>query len=701
MKLSEMQLSVVNADDGNMIVCAGAGSGKTRVLVERVKRLIKSGANPDKVVIITYTNNAADELISRLKDTKDADKCFIGTIHSYAYKLLRRTNKDFEIFSEVQQTKFMKYLIDKYGYRCTFHDYEEFLKYERLASIGKIQQSRIAEKFSDISVYNEIIGLLGRGTSYAYKETVKTLCRDNNVLTFDDLIEQVTQNGEIPHIEHLFVDEFQDVGYLEYNFLMWLNADQYFVIGDDYQCQPFGTKVTLDDGELVNIEDIKVDDYVMSYSKPDGYYRKKRNNARGCRVLSKQVSISDRMIHIETCDGRKTSYTPNHRCLARINYDDNTKDMHVVYIMMDSGKRFRVGSTQLFVDGGRNFGVRNRMNAEHGIHSWILGVYKTAKDAWLCEQLCAYKYGIPQVTWAHQNATFSLEDIHKLYEELGDLRDKAAKCLSDFGRDIDYPLFIHGTNTHFSKLHITEVRACNLIPGVMDLAYPSEPNDKGREHNEYITISSALCEYGQFDVVALEIETTGIYVADGFITHNSIFGFNGGDVQIFLSLMNNDDWKSYYLTENYRTAKMILSYAMSVIKKANDIIDKTVIPMRKEQGQLNLVGKALLESSMSEFKKGDWFILTRTNKELSYLCSVLKQHNMNFVCLKHGEVVESGGDSDNKNIVAMTVHTAKGMECDNVAIYGKFPIAGKGQSDELKVFYVALTRAKDRCLVFV
>jgi DNA helicase-2/ATP-dependent DNA helicase PcrA len=416
MKLSEMQLSVVNADDSNMIVCAGAGSGKTRVLVERVKRLIKSGANPDKVVIITYTNNAADELISRLKDTKDADKCFIGTIHSYAYKLLRRTNKDFEIFSEVQQTKFMKYLIDKYGYRCTFHDYEEFLKYERLASIGKIQQSRIAEKFSDISVYNEIIGLLGRGTSYAYKETVKTLCMDNNVLTFDDLIEQVTQNGEIPHIEHLFVDEFQDVGYLEYNFLMWLKADHNFVIGDDFQ---------------------------------------------------------------------------------------------------------------------------------------------------------------------------------------------------------------------------------------------------------------------------------------------SIFGFNGGDVQIFLSLMHNADWKSYYLTENYRTAKMILSYAMSVIKKANDIIDKTVIPMRKEQGQLNLVGKALLESSMSEFKKGDWFILTRTNKELSYLCSVLKQHNMNFVCLKHGEVVESGGDSDNKNIVAMTVHTAKGMECDNVAIYGKFPVAGKGQSDELKVFYVALTRAKDRCLVFV
>lgn len=416
MQLSNEQLAVVNANDKKIIVDAGSGSGKTRVLVERVKRLISTGSDPSKIVVITYTNMAAGELISRLSDVKGADRCFIGTIHSYAYKLLQRVDATFEIFTEKHQTKFMKYLIEKYGYRCTFSDYEDLVKYERLVASGRMSANKIPEKFSDISVYNELMNLLGRGTVYGAKETVVTLCRDNNVLTFDDLIKHVTESGSIPKIDHLFVDEFQDVGYLEYNFLLRLNAQNYFVIGDDFQ---------------------------------------------------------------------------------------------------------------------------------------------------------------------------------------------------------------------------------------------------------------------------------------------SIFAWDGGDVQIFLSLMKNKDWKQYILSENYRTAKSILSYATSIVKKANDIIDKPVTPMREEQGTLQFITKSTLSKQAKELSSGEWFFLVRTNKEMRAMCGELKKMGLNFNCVSHGEIIDSGGDNQDKNITVMTIHSSKGLECENVALYGKFPVNGKGQSEEIKVFYVGLTRSINKCIVFI
>jgi DNA helicase-2/ATP-dependent DNA helicase PcrA len=72
--LSKAQKQIVDCTDKNIIVCAGSGSGKTRTLTERVKRILSSGADPKKIVVITFTNMAADELRSRLDGVKGIDK---------------------------------------------------------------------------------------------------------------------------------------------------------------------------------------------------------------------------------------------------------------------------------------------------------------------------------------------------------------------------------------------------------------------------------------------------------------------------------------------------------------------------------------------------------------------------------------------------------------------------------------------------
>lgn len=92
MKLSYLQERIVHSTEKNIIVIAAAASGKTRVLTERVKWLLDQGADPNKMVVFTFTNAAAEEIRSRIGEKgKDV---FINTIHSYAFNLLLKNGID-------------------------------------------------------------------------------------------------------------------------------------------------------------------------------------------------------------------------------------------------------------------------------------------------------------------------------------------------------------------------------------------------------------------------------------------------------------------------------------------------------------------------------------------------------------------------------------------------------------------------------
>lgn len=420
--LSDVQKEIVNSNYKNIIVDAAAGSGKTRVLTERVRKLLEDGKDPRSFVVITFTVEAANELKNRLSDVKDINKCFIGTIHAYANRLLRKSGYDFDIFSEFYQTEYMQYLIKNYALYCTFDDYLDFLKYDKMVVSGRMSKNDVQNKFSHKNVYNELMQLLGRVPSSYYKETVVTMCKKNNVITFDELIELSTKyfSESNTKIDYLFVDELQDIGYLEYNFLLSLKATNNFVIGDDFQ---------------------------------------------------------------------------------------------------------------------------------------------------------------------------------------------------------------------------------------------------------------------------------------------ALYGFKGGDVQIFLSLMKSPDWKSYTMAENYRTAKSILMYANSIIKNAKDIISKDVVCKNTNKGDLSFIAKSQLDKFLVTLNSDDeWFLLTRSNREMNMISTALKKLGIKHNCFKRSTSDGATFDEvkNKKCITVMTIHASKGLESENVAIYGKFKVDGKNMdSDEVKVYYVALTRAKNKCTVFV
>lgn len=90
--LNDKQIEAVNHKNGPCLVLAGAGSGKTKVLTERIIKLIESGVSPYNIVAITFTNKAAKEMKSRVEKrigTMVANRIFIGTFHSFGMKIIR------------------------------------------------------------------------------------------------------------------------------------------------------------------------------------------------------------------------------------------------------------------------------------------------------------------------------------------------------------------------------------------------------------------------------------------------------------------------------------------------------------------------------------------------------------------------------------------------------------------------------------
>lgn len=234
--LDKNQQEIVDSNEPRIIVEAGAGSGKTRVLIERVKRLLKDGVEPSNMVCITFTNMAAEEMKERLVGVPGIGDCFIGTIHSFANKIFKNSNIEYKLFNEEIQDQFMNVLIALYGKFLTMPVYLKYKEYAKKVDMGLMEEEDI-ERFIDPNALYEIKVFLKNYRDKNYPENMNILCKRHNVITFDELLERTTKYfKEIDgKVEYLFVDEFQDIGPLEKKFFQALNADNYFYVGDEKQ----------------------------------------------------------------------------------------------------------------------------------------------------------------------------------------------------------------------------------------------------------------------------------------------------------------------------------------------------------------------------------------------------------------------------------------------------------------------------------
>lgn len=176
----------------------------------------------------------------------------------------------------------------------------------------------------------------------------------------------------------------------------------------------------------------------------------------------------------------------------------------------------------------------------------------------------------------------------------------------------------------------------------------------------------------------------------------SIYRWNGADPQYIIDLMNRENVTVYYLNENYRNSEEILNFAKSIIRlNGIDYIDNS-ISMRGKKGKVIDVEcsyKYLINGIKKKGNYKNWFILTRTNQQISEVCNELKNQNIPYKTLKKKGMSEKEIRDvlNNDTVKVMTIHMSKGLETENVIVIG----AKFFDIEERCISYVAATRAKN------
>jgi DNA helicase-2/ATP-dependent DNA helicase PcrA len=249
-ELNEEQLAAVQAGEGPVLIIAAAGTGKTRTLVYRVAWLVEQGVRGENILLLTFTNKAAAEMMERARERVGADALhgmWGGTFHHVANRMLRSHadkigyGRDFTILDSDDQKSLMKSIYEELGHKGD----KEFPKPQVLLSLFSLAVNknedprdliidRFADENADVDTFLRI--------NDRYQERKKEL----NAMDFDDLlvlcVKMLEENeGPREFYQHQFryvmVDEYQDTNPVQARMVELLSAgtQNLLVVGDDFQ----------------------------------------------------------------------------------------------------------------------------------------------------------------------------------------------------------------------------------------------------------------------------------------------------------------------------------------------------------------------------------------------------------------------------------------------------------------------------------
>lgn len=243
--LNEEQLKAVLNTEGPVLVSAGAGSGKTRVLTYRIAYLLTElHVDPYRILAITFTNKATNEMKERVcKIREDASLVMVATFHSFCVRMLRKYQSvledyqpNFSIYTDSDQTKVFKQVFADLG----VNDDETKSRIKHAISVIKNDNIHIDE-YCEINKHTKGIDMVRRGYIAYQNELLK-----NNAMDFDDLLinfykllvkNEDVRNSLQERFQYIHIDEFQDTNKLQYEIVKILGArhQNVFIVGDEDQ----------------------------------------------------------------------------------------------------------------------------------------------------------------------------------------------------------------------------------------------------------------------------------------------------------------------------------------------------------------------------------------------------------------------------------------------------------------------------------
>ncbi|MBI3911581.1 MAG: UvrD-helicase domain-containing protein [Armatimonadetes bacterium] len=242
--LNPVQRQAVTHPGGPLLILAGAGSGKTRVLTYRVAHLIQQGVAPQRILAVTFTNKAANEMRERIHRLvgSAAQHCWMGTFHATCARILRQHGErlgvraDFVVFDDSDQIQLVKECLSELNISA-----DTFKPRVVLSLISKAKEQLLGE-----AEYQRLATGEGEKIAARVYPLYQEKLRRNNALDFDDLIlfavRLLEELGEVrdayqQRFQNVLVDEYQDINEGRYRLVRLLAARHrnLCVVGDDDQ----------------------------------------------------------------------------------------------------------------------------------------------------------------------------------------------------------------------------------------------------------------------------------------------------------------------------------------------------------------------------------------------------------------------------------------------------------------------------------
>jgi DNA helicase-2/ATP-dependent DNA helicase PcrA len=597
--LNPDQLDAVVHGDGPLLVVAGAGSGKTRVLTHRIANLINDrGVSPFRILAITFTNKAADEMRQRVEALVGpvARKMWVSTFHSACVRILRRDAgrlgypSNFSIYDQADAERLTGYVI-----RDLHLDAKKFTTRGVHANISAAKNDLVladeyAAKASSIferkiaDIYREYQARLEKAGAMDFDDLLTVTVR--LFRTCPDVLEHYQER-----FEHILVDEYQDTNRAQ-NEIVLLLAGQHrniTVVGDSDQCLPPGTLVATAAG-AVPIETLHEGDAVLG---TDGQSR-----AVAGRVAAVKEGWYDGPVVVVTAGGRTLRATPHHLVPARLTLDAG---QFVVYLMWRADRGYRIGRCM----------VEEAPECEDPRAAvWLLKVVDTIEQATHWEAYYAATYGLPTAPFDDPSEVMAFW-LSRLFLEL-DTGVGAKQLIEDlllhpdfahvtapgvavtmFGCSAGVEHSIEGSTAGgrfetsrksypealavakaFAAAADVDIRrrmaigdavydvmpVSHLRPGMTVLA--SDGDRLVEAMVEAVTV-----EPYDGPVYDLEVDVNHSYVAAGVLVHNSIYKWRGADMRNILEFERVfPDVTTILLEQNYRSTQTILDAANAVIE---------------------------------------------------------------------------------------------------------------------------------------
>ncbi|MEA3314612.1 MAG: ATP-dependent helicase [Campylobacterota bacterium] len=643
--LNQEQLTSATTPFGHNLTIASAGTGKTSTIVGRISHLLNSGVEPNKILLLTFTNKAASEMIARVAnffDTEIAKSIISGTFHSVSYKIIKQYRTNITLKQPNELKTLFKSLYEKrvftdidtndtlpYDGGYLYDIYSLYLNSSYDEDFETWMENRNSDHKPYLLIYQDVI------------DDFNNLKKEYGYLNFDDLLVEMLalQKEQEFHFTEILVDEYQDTNPLQGKILDGFHSKSLFCVGD------YDQSIYAFNGSDINI--------ISSFDKryKEAVLHKLEKNYRSTapildlanKVILHNPRIYDKSLKVVREDNlhkpqllKFDELYNQYQFIAKkiVQGDTSYNDIAIIYRNNSSADGIEVNLRDLGIECKRKGGHSFFDAREIVVILNIIVMMVKHNDMMAFIHLIEYGKGIGKAI---------AKEIFEALLVVGD-------------GDIFQGLFNPNENI-------------------------KRPYDSAKKSNVQLGLFDDFIEMGS-SAKFLNLGWDEKFLNNNILKHPKLT-FEGG---VFL-------YNFYTLIKELKRVKNPINMIKHIQKHIffTEIIDiLTTNRAKQKDGTIN-----------DEVKRK---AISKCNRRVETLKQLSIRHNSidNFI---NAMILGGGEMSEGRGVNLLSIHASKGLEFKEVYVVdlmeGRFPnrtLMSKGGSldEERRLFYVAVTRAKDR-----